>query len=62
MDTDRQTFLRAQPPQVLPVVELFEGFQRDGLLVPPEAVASKVVSQLVFGEVDHARTYNYGDL
>ena len=62
MDTDRQTFFRAQPPEVLPVVELFEGFQRDGRLVPPEHVASKIVSQLVIGEVDDARTYNYQDL
>jgi benzil reductase ((S)-benzoin forming) len=62
MDTDMQTFARAQPPEVLPVVELFKGFQRDGRLVPPEDVASKVVSQLVLGEVEDARTYAYQDL
>jgi NAD(P)-dependent dehydrogenase (short-subunit alcohol dehydrogenase family) len=62
MDTDRQAFFRAQPPEVLPVVDLFHGFQRDGLLVSPAAVASKIVSQLVVGEVDDGRTYNYRDL
>ncbi|HJQ52145.1 MAG TPA: SDR family NAD(P)-dependent oxidoreductase [Gaiellaceae bacterium] len=62
MDTDRQTFFRAQPPELLPTVELFAGFQRDGRLVPPEAVAAKIASQLVTGAVDGARTYNYADL
>ena len=62
MDTDMQTLARAQLPEVLPVVELFKGFQRDGRLVPPEVVASKIVSQLVVGEVDDARTYAYQDL
>ena len=62
MDTDMQTLARAQLPEVLPVVELFKGFQRDGRLVPPEVVASKIVSQLVVGEVDDARTYSYQDL
>jgi NAD(P)-dependent dehydrogenase (short-subunit alcohol dehydrogenase family) len=62
MDTDMQTFARAQPPEILPVVELFKGFHRDGRLVPPELVASKIVSQLVLGEVDDARTYTYQDL
>lgn len=62
MDTDRQTFFRTQPPEVLPVVDLFEGFQRDGLLTPPAVVAAKIVSQLVEGEVDDGRTYNYQDL
>jgi benzil reductase ((S)-benzoin forming) len=62
MATDRQTFFRAQPPEVLPVVELFKGFERDGMLVPPEAVASKIVSHLVVGEVDDARTYTYQEL
>lgn len=62
MDTDMQTLARAQLPEVLPVVELFKGFQRDGRLVPPEVVASKIVSRLVVGEVDDARTYAYQDL
>jgi hypothetical protein len=44
------------------VVELFKGFQRDGRLVPPEVVASKIVTQLVMAEVENARTYTYPDL
>jgi len=45
MDTEMQTFARSQPPDVLPVVELFKGFQRDGRLVAPEAVASKIITR-----------------
>jgi benzil reductase ((S)-benzoin forming) len=62
MDTDMQTFARTQPPEVLPVVELFKGFQREGRLVAPEVVASKMVSRLVLGEIDDGRTYSYQDL
>jgi hypothetical protein len=62
IDTDMQTFARAQPPEVLPVVELFKGFEREGRLVPPDVVASKIVSRLVIGEVEDARTYTYQDL
>jgi benzil reductase ((S)-benzoin forming) len=62
MDTDMQTFARSQPPDVLPVVELFKGFQREGRLVPPELVASKVVTRLVVGDIDHGRTYSYSEL
>lgn len=62
MDTDMQTFARSQPPQVLPVVDLFKGFERDGRLVAPEVVASKIVGKLVLGDIDDARTYSYQDL
>jgi NAD(P)-dependent dehydrogenase (short-subunit alcohol dehydrogenase family) len=62
MDTDMQTVARSQPPEALPVVELFKGFHRDGRLVPAEVVASKIVSQLVVGEVDDSRIYTYQDL
>lgn len=54
MDTDMQTFARSRPPEVLPVVELFKGFQREGRLVAPDVVASKIISRLVLGEVDNA--------
>ena len=62
MDTDMQTFARAQPANVLPVVELFKSFQRDGRLVAPELVASRVVTQLFLGDVEHGRTYTYQEL
>jgi benzil reductase ((S)-benzoin forming) len=62
MDTDMQTFARAQPPDVLPVVELFKGFQREGRLVAPEVVASKIVTRLVIGDIDNGRTYSYQEL
>lgn len=62
MDTGMQAFARSQPPEVSPVLELFKGFQREGRLVAPEVVASKIISRLVFGDVDDARTYAYQDL
>jgi len=62
IDTDMQTFARSQSPEVLPVVELFKGFHREGRLVAPEMVASKIVSRLVVGQIDDGRTYTYKDL
>jgi len=62
MDTDMQAFARSQSRDVLPVVDLFKGFQSEGRLLPPEAVAEKVVTRLVIGEVDHARTYSYQEI
>jgi benzil reductase ((S)-benzoin forming) len=62
IDTDMQTFARSQSPEVLPSVELFKGFHRDGRLVPPDVVAAKIVDKLVVGEVEHGRTYTYTEL
>jgi len=62
IDTDMQTLARSQSPDVLPSVELFKGFHRDGRLVPPDAVAAKIVDKLVVGEVEHGRTYTYQEL
>src|SRR6266853_632085 len=47
IDTDMQVFARSQSPDVLPSVELFKGFHRDGRLVAPAVVASKIVARLV---------------
>jgi benzil reductase ((S)-benzoin forming) len=62
IDTDMQLFARSQPTEVLPSVELFKGFHREGRLVAPEVVASKIVARLVVGEVEHGRTYSYQEL
>lgn len=62
IDTDMQVFARSQPPDVLPSVELFKGFHRDGRLVAPAVVASKIVTRLVAGNVEHGRTYSYQEL
>jgi NAD(P)-dependent dehydrogenase (short-subunit alcohol dehydrogenase family) len=62
IDTDMQTFARSQSPEVLPSVELFKGFHRDGRLVSPDVVAVKIVDKLVVGEVEHGRTYAYAEL
>jgi NAD(P)-dependent dehydrogenase (short-subunit alcohol dehydrogenase family) len=62
MDTDMQLFARSQPPDVLPSVELFKEFHRQGSLVAPALVASKIASRLVLGEVEHGGTYSYQDL
>jgi benzil reductase ((S)-benzoin forming) len=62
IDTDMQVFARSQSPDVLPSVELFKGFYRDGRLVAPALVAAKIVAKLVIGEVEHGRTYSYQEL
>jgi benzil reductase ((S)-benzoin forming) len=62
MDTDMQAFARSQAPEVLPSVELFKGFQREGRLVAPQRVASKIVSRLVVGDLEHGRVYSYPEL
>lgn len=62
MDTDMQAHARSQPPDVLPNVELFKGFHREGRLVAPAVVASKIVTRLVVGDVEHGRTYTYQEL
>jgi NAD(P)-dependent dehydrogenase (short-subunit alcohol dehydrogenase family) len=62
IDTGMQVFARSQSADVLPSVELFKGFHREGRLVPPEVVAEKIVDRLVVGEVEHGRTYSYHEL
>jgi benzil reductase ((S)-benzoin forming) len=62
IDTDMQVFARSQSPEVLPSVELFRGFHRDGRLVAPAVVAAKIVARLVVGDVEHGRTYSYQEL
>jgi benzil reductase ((S)-benzoin forming) len=62
IDTDMQTFARSQSSDVLPSVELFKDFHRDGRLVPPDVIAAKIVGKLVIGEVEHGRTYTYAEL
>lgn len=62
IDTDMQAHLRSQPPDVLPIVELFKGFHSEGRLVAPAVVASKIVTRLVVGDVEHGRTYSYQEL
>jgi benzil reductase ((S)-benzoin forming) len=62
MDTDMQLYARSQPPDVLPSVELFKEFHREGRLVAPAVVASKIVGRLVVGHVEHGHTYSYQDL
>jgi NAD(P)-dependent dehydrogenase (short-subunit alcohol dehydrogenase family) len=62
IDTDMQVFARSQSPDVLPSVELFKGFFREGKLVPPDVVAAKIVAKLVEADVEHGRTYSYQEL
>lgn len=62
MDTEMQLHARSQPPEVLPIVELFKEFHRDGRLVAPTVVAAKIASRLVIGDVEHGQTYSYQDL
>jgi benzil reductase ((S)-benzoin forming) len=62
IDTDMQAFARSQSRDLLPSVELFQGFHRDGRLVAPDVVAAKIVRRLVEGDVEHGRTYNFQEL
>jgi benzil reductase ((S)-benzoin forming) len=62
IDTDMQTFARSQSAEVLPSVDMFKGFHRDGRLVPPEVVAAKIVEKIVVGAVERGRTYTYQEL
>lgn len=62
IDTGMQTFMRTQAPEILPSVELFKGFHRDGRLVAAATVASTIVDKLVLGDVEQGRTYNYREL
>ena len=62
IDTDMQAFARAQPREILPSVDLFQGFYREGRLVAPDVVAAKIIARLIEGEIEHGRTYVYQDL
>jgi benzil reductase ((S)-benzoin forming) len=62
IDTDMQTFMRAQPEEILPSVELFKGFHRDQRLVASDTVAAAIIRKLVLGDVEQGRTYNYREL
>ncbi|MGW5240300.1 SDR family NAD(P)-dependent oxidoreductase [Monashia sp. NPDC004114] len=62
MDTDMQLHARSQPSDILPSVDLFKQFHREGQLVAPAVVASKIVSRLILGDVESAQTYRYQDL
>jgi benzil reductase ((S)-benzoin forming) len=62
IDTEMQAFARSQSRDVLPSVDLFLGFHRDGRLVAPDVVAAKIVVRLVEGDVEHGRTYSYQEL
>jgi benzil reductase ((S)-benzoin forming) len=62
IDTDMQTFMRTQPPETLPSVDLFKGFHRDQRLVAPDTVARKIIDRLVLADVEQGSTYNYRDL
>lgn len=62
IDTDMQRFARSQSRDVLPCVDMFQEFHRQGRLVPPDVVAAKIVDRLVLGDVEHGQTYSYQDL
>jgi hypothetical protein len=47
---------------VLPTVEVFKGFQRERRLVAPAVTASKIITQLVLGDVEHDRTCSCHEL
>jgi NAD(P)-dependent dehydrogenase (short-subunit alcohol dehydrogenase family) len=62
MDTDMQVHARAQPPDVMPGAEFLRELHREGRLLAPAVVASKIVTRLVVGDVEHGRAYGYREL
>jgi benzil reductase ((S)-benzoin forming) len=62
IDTGMQVFMREQPREILPSVDLFLGFHQSGQLVSAEVVARKIVEKLVQAAVDNGRVYAYREL
>ena len=62
IDTPMQAFARTQSRAALPSVDLFKDFHAGRQLVPPDAVARKVVERLVLADVENGRTYSYAEL
>ena len=62
IDTDMQVHARSQSRDVLPSVDLFQGFHSSGQLVAPAVVARKTIDRLVEGPVENGRIYNYAEL
>jgi benzil reductase ((S)-benzoin forming) len=62
IDTDMQVHARSQSRDVLPSVDLFQGFHSSGQLVAPQVVARKTIDRLVEGPIEAGRTYSYAEL
>jgi NAD(P)-dependent dehydrogenase (short-subunit alcohol dehydrogenase family) len=62
IDTPMQVYMRSQPRERLPSVDMFAGFHASGQLVPPAVTAGKIVDRLVVGAVENGRTYSYAEL
>jgi len=62
MDTQMQSYARAQPEEQLPSVDMFKGFHAGGQLVAPDIVARKMIDRLLLAPVDQGRTYSYAEL
>jgi benzil reductase ((S)-benzoin forming) len=60
--TDMQVFMRSQPRERLPSVDMFRDFHTSGQLVEADVVAAKVIPRLVEGPVENGRMYRYADL
>jgi benzil reductase ((S)-benzoin forming) len=62
IDTGMQIFMREQPRDILPSVDLFRGFHQSGQLVSADVVARKIVQKLVDAAVENGRVYSYSEL
>jgi benzil reductase ((S)-benzoin forming) len=62
IDTQMQAYMRTQSSDVLPSVDLFQGFHASGQLVAPATVARKTIERLIEGPIDAGRTYSYAEL
>jgi benzil reductase ((S)-benzoin forming) len=62
IDTGMQVFMREQPRDILPSVDLFRGFHQSGQLLSADVVARKIVEKLVEATVENGRIYAYKEL
>ena len=62
IDTGMQAYMRTLPREKYANVDMFREFHASGQLVPPDAVAAKIVDRLVLGDVENGRCYSYKEL
>ena len=62
IDTPMQAYMRSQPADRLPSVDMFHTFHQDRQLVPPDVVAAKIVDRLVVGPIENGRPYSYAEV
>jgi benzil reductase ((S)-benzoin forming) len=62
IDTPMQAQARSHTPEEMPAVQMFKDFHASGQLVPPHAVAAKIIAKLVEGPIKSGEMYRYQEL